>query len=66
MTAAPANRELLRKLLRDLGHGDSRCGWIGPSAVRVFCPVCQPDGSAGEPHLVVGITEGQLDTEHPQ
>ena len=57
--------ERLRKILRDLGHDDPRCGWVGPSAVRVYCPCCQAEGN-GDPHLIVAITDGQLDARHPQ
>jgi hypothetical protein len=59
-----ADLKILSRILRDLGHGDPRCGWVGPSAVRVFCPSCQPDGE-GEPHLIVAIADGQLDVSHP-
>ena len=49
----------LARALQRLGHDDPRCGYIGPAAIRVFCPACQPDGAryAGdEPHLIIAAT----------
>jgi hypothetical protein len=48
----------LVRMLETLGRGDARCGFVGPDAVRVFCPSCQPDGpqfAGDEPHLIVAI-----------
>jgi len=64
MTAAD-----LVRMVRELGHGDPRCRFVGPSAVRVFCPKCQPDGprfDGDEPHLIVAIQAGGPNLRHEQ
>lgn len=55
------------RAIRELGHGDPRCGYIGPTAIRVFCPVCQPDGprhEGDEPHLIIAATLDGRTVEH--
>jgi hypothetical protein len=59
----------LVRMLDALSHGDSRCGFVGPDAIKVFCPACQPDGprhADDEPHLVVAIDRGEIDLDHRQ
>ncbi len=48
----------LARMLEALRHGDARCGFVGPAAIKVFCPNCQPNGprhDGDEPHLIIAI-----------
>lgn len=53
--------------IRQFGHGDPRCGFVGPTAIRVFCPACQPDGpryEGDESHLIIAATPNGPEVSH--
>ena len=57
----------LARMLDALGHGDARCGFVGPDAVKVYCPNCQPAGpryADDEPHCVIAIGPDGPDVRH--
>ena len=57
----------LDRALRELGHGDRRCGYVSPGVIRVFCPACQPDGprhDGDEPHLIIAMTPAGRTVKH--
>lgn len=57
----------LARAIKELGHGDPRCGFVGPRTIRVFCPVCQCNGprhDGDQPHLLLAVTPEGLDARH--
>jgi hypothetical protein len=57
----------LARILAALGFGDERCGFVGPDAVKVFCPSCQPHGprhAGDEPHCVIAIGTNGPEVRH--
>jgi len=57
----------LAQMVEALGYGDPRCGFVGPDAVRVFCPACQPEGPRHDgdpPHCIIAIGAAGPEVQH--